>query len=217
MPAARARFTEQRTGVRPQGCGKVPDMARDALARYREMRRFEETPEPSGRRTRKDKTPVFVIQMHAARSLHFDFRIEVGGALVSWAVPKGPSTDPRDKRLAVRVEDHPVDYGDFEGVIPEGNYGAGSVIVWDAGPYRNLRDEPVEQGLKDGRVTIWLEGQKIRGGYALTRTGVRRGKEQWILVKKRDEEADARRTPVSTQRESVLTGRTVEDVARAAG
>jgi DNA ligase D-like protein (predicted 3'-phosphoesterase) len=159
--------------------------------------------------------PVFVIQMHAARSLHFDFRLEVGGVLVSWAVPKGPSTDPRDKRLAVRVEDHPVDYGDFEGVIPEGNYGAGSVIVWDAGPYRNLRDEPVEQGLEDGRVTIWLEGQKIRGGYALTRTGVRRGKEQWILVKKRDDEADARRNPVSTQRESVLSGRTVEDVARA--
>jgi DNA ligase D-like protein (predicted 3'-phosphoesterase) len=156
----------------------------------------------------------FVIHMHAARSLHFDFRLEVGGVLASWAVPKGPSTDPREKRLAVRVEDHPVDYGDFEGVIPEGNYGAGPVIVWDAGLYRNLRDEPVEEGLEDGHVTIWLQGHKLRGGYALTRTGVRGGKEQWLLVKKRDEGADARRNPVATQRESVLSGRTVDDVGR---
>ena len=188
-------------------------MSRDPLARYREMRRFDDTPEPSGRRGRARKTPVFVIQMHAARSLHFDFRLEIGGVLASWAVPKGPSTDPRDKRLAVHVEDHPADYGDFEGVIPEGNYGAGSVIVWDAGPYRNLSETPMEQGVKDGHLSFWLEGQKLRGGYALTRTGVRGGKEQWILVKRRDEHADARRNPVSTQRESVLSARTVEDVA----
>jgi DNA ligase D-like protein (predicted 3'-phosphoesterase) len=188
-------------------------MPRDPLARYREMRRFDETPEPSGRRARKGKTPVFVIQMHAARSLHFDFRLEIGGALASWAVPKGPSTDPRDKRLAVHVEDHPVAYGDFEGVIPAGNYGAGSVIVWDAGPYRSLSEVPMEQGVADGHLSFWLEGQKLRGGYALTRTGVRGGKEQWLLIKRRDEHADARRRPVSTQRESVLSGRTVEDVA----
>ena len=185
---------------------------RDPLARYREMRRFDETPEPSGRRARKQRTPVFVIQMHAARSLHYDFRLEVGGVLVSWAVPKGPSTDSREKRLAVHVEDHPVDYGDFEGRIPAGNYGAGAVIVWDAGPYRNLREEPIEEGLDDGHISIWLEGQKIRGGYSLTRTGVRAGKEQWLLIKRRDEHADARRNPVSTQRESVLSGRTVDDV-----
>jgi DNA ligase D-like protein (predicted 3'-phosphoesterase) len=186
---------------------------RDPLARYREMRRFGDTPEPSGRRSKRDRPPVFVIQMHAARSLHYDFRLEVAGVLASWAVPKGPSTDPRAKRLAVQVEDHPVDYGDFEGAIPTGNYGAGAVIVWDAGPYRNLRDEPVEQGIEDGHLSIWLEGQKIRGGYSLTRTGERRGKAQWILVKRRDEHADARRKPTSTQRESVLSGRTVEDVA----
>src|SRR3954447_11045757 len=157
--------------------------------------------------------PRFVIQKHAASSLHFDFRIEAGGALASWAVPKGPSTDPREKRLAMRVEDHPVSYGDFEGTIPEGNYGAGAVIVWDAGPYRNLGDVPVEQGLEDGRVKIWLEGQKLRGGYALTRTGGGR-RERWLLVKMRDDEADARRNPVSSQPESVLSGRTVDEVAR---
>jgi len=189
-------------------------MPRDPLARYREMRRFDATPEPSGRRARTRRTPVFVIQMHAARSLHFDFRLEIAGVLASWAVPKGPSTDPREKRLAVHVEDHPASYGDFEGVIPEGNYGAGSVIVWDAGPYRNLADVPMEQGVRDGHLSFWLEGQKLRGGYALTRTGVRRDKEQWLLIKRRDEHADARRNPVSTQRESVLSGRTVEDVAR---
>jgi len=129
-------------------------------------------------------------------------------------VPKGPSTDPREKRLAMRVEDHPVDYGDFEGVIPEGQYGAGSVIVWDAGLYRNLRDVPLEQGLEDGHVSVWLEGRKLRGGYALTRTGGGR-RERSPLVKMRDEAADARRNPVSTQPESVLSGRTVEDIARA--
>jgi DNA ligase D-like protein (predicted 3'-phosphoesterase) len=155
----------------------------------------------------------FVIQMHAARTLHYDFRLEIDGVLASWAVPKGPSTDPRDKRLAVRVEDHSIRYGDFEGVLGPG-YGAGAVIVWDTGPYRNLREEPLQDGLTDGHLSFWLEGHKIRGGYSLTRTGERRGKEQWILVKRRDEHADARRNPTSTQRESVLSGRTVEDVAQ---
>jgi len=155
----------------------------------------------------------FVIQMHAARTLHYDFRLEIGGALASWAVPKGPSTDPREKRLAVRVEDHSLAYGDFEGVIGEGLYGAGAVIVWDTGPYRNRSDAPMEDGLANGHLSFWLEGHKLHGGYALTRTGVRAGKEQWLLIKRRDEHADARRNPVSTQRESVLSGRTVEDVA----
>jgi DNA ligase D-like protein (predicted 3'-phosphoesterase) len=152
----------------------------------------------------------FVIQQHAASTLHFDFRLEAGGTLKSWAVPKGPSTDPRDKRLAVRVGDHPVSWGDFEGVIRRG-YGKGAVIVWDAGPYRNLDDVPVEQGVEDGHVKVWLEGEKLRGGYALTRTGGGK-REQWLLVKMRDEEADARRNPVSTEPASVISGRTVEEL-----
>jgi DNA ligase D-like protein (predicted 3'-phosphoesterase) len=152
--------------------------------------------------------PRFVIQKHAARSLHYDFRLEAGGALASWAVPKGPSTDPREKRLAMRVEDHSLEYGDFEGRIPEG-YGAGAVIVWDRGTYRNLtEDVPIERAIAYGHVAIWLEGEKLRGGWTMQHTDGRR----WLLIKRRDEEADARRNPVSTRPDSVISGRGVEDL-----
>jgi DNA ligase D-like protein (predicted 3'-phosphoesterase) len=159
---------------------------------------------------------MFVIQKHDARSLHYDFRLEAGGVLKSWAVPKGPSTDPRDKRLAMPTEDHPLEYGDFEGVIPEGNYGAGTVIVWDTGSYRNQTkrdgDEvPIEEALEAGHAVVWLEGKKLQGAWTLQRTG--KGKDvRWLLVKKRDEGADARRNPVRTQPESVLSGKTIEDL-----
>jgi len=154
--------------------------------------------------------PRFVIQEHAASSRHFDFRLEVGGVLKSWAVPKGPSTDPREKRLAVAVEDHSLDYAGFEGEIESG-YGAGRVIVWDAGTWRSLTDGPVEEALARGHLSFWLEGEKLRGGWTLQRTGAG-AKPQWLLIKRRDEGADARRRPVSTQRESVLTGRTIDEV-----
>jgi DNA ligase D-like protein (predicted 3'-phosphoesterase) len=152
----------------------------------------------------------FVIQLHAATTLHYDFRLEAGGVLKSWAVPKGPSTDPREKRLAVEVEDHSLAYGDFEGVLGDG-YGAGRVIVWDAGTYRSLTDGPVEEALENGHLSFWLEGEKLRGGWTLQRT---RGgaKPQWLLIKRRDEGADARRDPVGTQPESVVSGRTLEDL-----
>jgi DNA ligase D-like protein (predicted 3'-phosphoesterase) len=141
----------------------------------------------------------------------------VGDVLKSWAIPKGPSTNPSDKRLAMAVEDHPLDYAEFEGVIPEGEYGAGAVIVWDIGPYRNAterdgEDVPLERALADGHAVVELEGEKLRGGFALTRLGGGR-RERWMLVKKRDGGADARRRPVSTQPESVLSGRTIEQVA----
>jgi DNA ligase D-like protein (predicted 3'-phosphoesterase) len=154
--------------------------------------------------------PRFVIQKHAATSLHYDFRLEAAGALKSWAVPKGPSTDPRDKRLAMPVEDHSLDYGDFEGVIGPG-YGAGAVIVWDTGEYRNLGDEPMEKQIEEGHATFWLEGEKLKGGWSLRRIA-EGDDERWLLVKKRDEEADARRNPVSTQPESVLSGLTIEQM-----
>ena len=153
----------------------------------------------------------FVIHKHDATNLHYDFRLEVEGVLKSWAVPKGPSTDPRQKRLAVEVEDHSLEYGDFEGVIGPG-YGSGAVIVWDAGTWRPLSDGDPGEALRDGHLSFWLEGEKLRGGFTLQRT---RGgaKPQWLLLKRRDEGADARRNPVSTQPESVLSGRTIEDVA----
>jgi len=160
--------------------------------------------------------PIFVIQKHAATTLHYDLRLEVDGVLKSWAVPKGPSTDPRVKRLAMAVDDHALDYADFEGRIG-GDYGAGAVIVWDTGPYRNRTERdgeevPIARALGDGHAVVELHGRKLRGRYALTRTDTE-PRERWLLVKVRDEEADARRNPVSTQPESVLTGRTIEQVA----
>jgi DNA ligase D-like protein (predicted 3'-phosphoesterase) len=194
----------------------------DRLTRYRDKRRPGSTKEPGVRgtgpakRARGRTLPKFVIQKHDASRLHYDFRLEVDGTLRSWAVPKGPSTDPREKRLAVEVEDHPLEYADFEGVIDEGNYGAGAVIVWDTGTYRNLDEErSMAEAIESGHAKIWLEGQKLNGGWTLQRT--RTGRQtQWLLIKRRDEEADARRNPQSTQPESVKSGRTVEQVAREA-
>jgi DNA ligase D-like protein (predicted 3'-phosphoesterase) len=154
---------------------------------------------------------IFVIQKHDATRLHYDFRLEVDGVLKSWAVPRGPSTNPAEKRLAVEVEDHQLSWGEFEGVIEDG-YGAGTVIVWDRGTWRPLTEGDPDQALRKGHLSFWLEGEKLRGGFTLQRT---RGgdKPQWLLIKRRDEGADARRNPVSTQPESVISGRTVEDVA----
>jgi DNA ligase D-like protein (predicted 3'-phosphoesterase) len=159
----------------------------------------------------------FVIHQHDASRLHYDFRLEVDGVLKSWAVPKGPSTDPRDKRLAIQVEDHRLDYGDFEGVIENG-YGKGTVLIWDAGGYRNLdEDRSMSESIDVGHVRVWLDGEKLTGGYTLQRT--QRGsdrsgdKSQWLLIKRRDQEADARRNPESTQPKSVKTRRTIHQIA----
>jgi DNA ligase D-like protein (predicted 3'-phosphoesterase) len=184
-----------------------------SLDDYRRKRDQSKTPEPFSGRASGDSR--FVIHKHDARSLHYDFRLEVNGVLASWAVPKGPSTDPRVKRLAIHVEDHPLDYADFEGVIPEGEYGAGAVIVWDAGRYRNLmgeKEEPLSmsQSVEAGHVEVWLEGEKLKGGYAIVR--IDREKDQWLLVKMDDSEADARRNPISTEPASTKSGRTIEDM-----
>jgi DNA ligase D-like protein (predicted 3'-phosphoesterase) len=199
----------------------MPEKQADSLDGYRGRRDFRRTPEPAARRQRSGGRPRFVVHKHDASSLHYDFRLEAGGVLKSWAVPKGPSTNPKDKRLAMPTEDHPLDYLDFEGVIPEGEYGAGPVIVWDAGHYRNQteqdgREVPVERAVDAGHVSFWLDGKKLSGGYALTRIG-RGDRPRWLLVKENDERADARRKPARTQPRSVRSGRTVEEVAKAEG
>jgi DNA ligase D-like protein (predicted 3'-phosphoesterase) len=181
----------------------------DNLREYRAKRDTDRSGEPTG--GTPEPTPRFVIQRHDASTLHFDVRLEIGGVLVSWAVPKGPSTDPRDKRLATRTEDHPLDYADFEGRIAEG-YGAGTVIVWDAGTYRNLDEHDMAEGLERGHLKVWIDGEKISGGYAFTHTKMRGDEKNWLLVKVDDDEADRRRKPATTQTESVLTGRRNADL-----
>jgi DNA ligase D-like protein (predicted 3'-phosphoesterase) len=191
---------------------------RKLLQEYRRKRNFRRTPEPAGATehpARPEHEPVFVVQKHDASRLHYDFRLEVDGVLKSWAIPKGPSMNTRDKRLAVPTEDHPLEYRDFEGIIPEGEYGAGRVIVWDTGTFRNItkRDGqlvPLQQAIENGQLAIWLEGKKLKGGFALTR--IRDGKKPiWLLVKKRDEYANTS-DPVIEQPESVLSGRTIEEL-----
>lgn len=187
----------------------------DLLKKYREKRDFEKTPEPFTGEKVSDK-PRFVVQKHDASKLHYDFRLEVNGVLKSWAIPKGPSTDPGQKRLAVPTEDHPVDYIDFEGIIPEGNYGAGTVIVWDTGTYLNLNEKDgqevdMEESIDNGHVNIWLEGHKLKGGYALIRTG-KGNRKFWLLLKKKDEMSDTGKDILIDRPESVLSGRAIEDI-----
>jgi len=170
-------------------------MAEDKLTKYREKRDFNVTPEPHTSKKTSEK-PRFVVQKHESRNLHYDFRLEVDGVLKSWAVPKGPSVDYTQKRLAIPTEDHPVDYIDFEGIIPEGNYGAGTVIVWDTGTYRNLKEKdgqkvPMEKTIEDGHVEFYLEGEKLKGAYALIHTG-REGRKFWLFFKMKELNRDTR-------------------------
>jgi bifunctional non-homologous end joining protein LigD len=191
-----------------------------SLDEYRRKRDFESTHEPRGRLAgaRRGRALQFVIQKHAARNLHYDFRLELDGVLKSWAVPKGPSLVPTDKRMAAQVEDHPLEYGGFEGVIPKGEYGGGSVVVWDRGTWEPIGDP--HQGLAKGDLTFLLDGEKLRGRWHLVRMRARDGesrrKPSWLLIKGRDEEArDASAPPITEiAPASVLSGRDVGDVAR---
>jgi DNA ligase D-like protein (predicted 3'-phosphoesterase) len=190
-----------------------------SLSEYRRKRDFKRTSEPSGgSRGKSSRGHRFVIQKHDATNLHYDLRLEVDGVLKSWAVPKGPSTDPRVKRFAASTEEHPLDYIHFEGVIPEGEYGGGTVMVWDRGTYRNLTEHrgervPPAKAIDQGHISFWLKGKKLQGGFALTRVSKQK-KGRWLLVKMDDEKADARRRPVASQPKSVLSGRTLKQIAR---
>jgi len=194
----------RRDSLRPAASAEGRD-----LAAYRRKRSADHTPEPFGGVARPG---LFVVQQHAARRLHYDFRLAWGGVLLSWAVPRGPSLDPSEKRLAIQVEDHPLDYADFEGLIPEGNYGAGAVILWDRGRWTPVEDP--DRGLAAGKLLFDLEGYKLRGRFTLVRTGERAGTSgrEWLLIKKPDAYALAEGDPGGPGPESVLSGLTLEEL-----
>src|SRR6056297_749894 len=166
----------------------------EKLEDYLKKRNFEKSPEPGDNKRGSTKGPIFLIQKHSASSLHYDFRLEIGGVLKSWAIPKGPSVDPSQKRLAIETEDHPLGYANFEGIIPEEEYGGGIVIVWDKGIFKNLKEKmSLEESYNNGQIEVWLEGEKLKGGYVLVKT---KREEHWLLIKMKDEKADARKNPV---------------------
>src|SRR5579863_4425516 len=187
----------------------------DGLQKYRQMRDFGATPEPSGATTKnKSKLPIFVIQKHHASRLHYDFRLEMEGVLKSWAVPKGPSYDPAVKRLAMMTEDHPYDYASFEGVIPEGNYGAGNVIIWDAGAWEFIEpgDDPV-RALAEGKLTFRLFGKKMFGEWALVKIKGRSPKgNEWLLLKHRDAWANAKVDVTEVAPRSIVSNLDVDEI-----
>ena len=181
----------------------------EALSRYNAMRDFDVTEEPSGEVKRTKSGHAFVVQKHDATALHYDFRLELDGVMLSWAVPKGPSLNPQDKRLAMQTEDHPLDYRNFEGTIPEGQYGGGPVIVWDRGTWEPVGDP--HEGLQRGRLDFSLDGEKLHGRFVLVRTRSQGKRAAWLLMKRTDEHVST--TKLTEKRpESVLTGRTIEDI-----
>jgi len=156
------------------------------------------------------KKTRFVIQQHDAKQMHYDFRLEIDGKLKSWVIPKGPSTDPNEKRLAVETEEHEMSYADFEGVISEG-YGAGKVLLWDTGTYENLKEDTnMKKSYEKGKLEFSLKGEKLKGGYALVK--MKSKKKDWLLIKMDDDQADARRNPVSTEPKSVKSKKTIEEI-----
>lgn len=194
---------------------------RDRLKTYRGKRDFARTTEPRGESAPPGDEPRFVVQIHDASTMHFDFRLEDEGVLKSWSVPKGPSGDPAEKRLAMPTEDHPLEYREFEGVIARGEYGAGTVIVWDEGTYTPLthdrrgREVPFSQALRKGHVSFRLHGHKLRGAYALTRFRGADGteREAWLLVKQDEGRTGRLRTPDPHRARSARSGRTLKQVA----
>ena len=198
---------------------------KEQLAKYRSKRDFKKTAEPSGakrkRAARRAKGLEFVIQKHDASQLHFDLRLELDGVMKSWAVPKGPSLDPANKRLAMQVEDHPMDYNSFEGTIPQGQYGGGTVMIWDRGTYTAEKAaefggsdaDAVRDGLQRGDLKIRFHGERLTGSFVLVRTRTERGKPQWLLIKHRDESAERGSDVVAEYDTSIVSGKTMDEIA----
>jgi DNA ligase D-like protein (predicted 3'-phosphoesterase) len=188
---------------------------------YNEKRDFSKTKEPKDVPLKKrNKEPIFVIQKHDATNLHYDFRLEIDNTLKSWSVPKGPSTDPSVKRMAIPTEDHPIAYADFEGVIPQGEYGGGTVMIWDTGTIKSNKKDgdgntiSLEESFEAGSIEVTLHGKKLKGGYNLVEMKGGKMKGNWLLMKQDDAEADARRNPVSTQSKSVVSGRALKQIEK---
>lgn len=209
-----AAKTQSKTKKTKTAAGTAP------LAEYRRKRDFAKTAEPKGSRVAaREDALAFVVQKHAARNLHFDLRLELDGVMKSWAVPKGPSLDPSVKRLAMQVEDHPIEYNDFEGIIPEGEYGGGTVMLWDRGTYTYPEKVPdpteqLRQGYAKGDLKFELRGKRLRGSWVLVR--IRRGdpnKPQWLLIKHRDRFAKPGSDIVAEKLTSIATRRTMKGIA----
>lgn len=190
-----------------------------SLNKYRKKRDFSATNEPKGELGNSNNELIFVVQQHAASHLHYDFRLEMGGVLKSWAIPKGPSMNPAHKRLAIMVEDHPYSYKDFEGVIPEGNYGAGTVIIWDSGTYTLAEEQKnndeieniLKTDLQKGHLNFILKGKKLKGEFALVKLKIKQ-KEAWLLIKKNDQ--FALDTNILKENRSVISKLTLEDLEK---
>jgi bifunctional non-homologous end joining protein LigD len=186
-----------------------------ALEEYKRKRDFKKTPEPSPKRAKVSKEKrSYLIQKHDATRLHYDFRLELDGVLLSWAVTRGPSLDPADKRLAVRTEDHPLSYGTFEGTIPKGQYGGGPVMLWDEGTWEPRQDPHV--GLKKGHLSFILHGERLKGGWDLIRMRIEGKRENWLLIKESDEEArptEANSDFLESLAFSVKSGRSMDEIA----
>src|SRR5713226_9195162 len=182
------------------------------LEEYQRKRRFDKIPEPSGKESGPAKENTFVVQKHAARRLHYDFRLAIDGALKSWAVRKGPSLTPAAKRMAVQTEDHPMGYADFEGIIPPGNYGAGTVMVWDRGRFRVEGKQGASEQLARGEIKFRLAGEKLSGSFVLVRTKKNEKQPEWLMIKHQDDAVDSA-WDIDKHDGSVLTGRTLEEIA----
>jgi bifunctional non-homologous end joining protein LigD len=190
------------------------------LTEYRRKRNFSRTREPEGGKPIRSTRLAYVVQKHAASRLHYDLRLELDGVMKSWAVPKGPSLDPAVKRLAIHVEDHPIEYNRFEGTIPKGEYGGGTVMIWDYGTYTSPEegDDPqaaLREGYRRGDFKVILSGKRLRGSWVLVRTKGRGGgkQNQWLLIKHRDAAADPETDPTEAYQTSARSGRTMQEIA----
>jgi bifunctional non-homologous end joining protein LigD len=212
--ASQAKATTSRSGSNRAGT-RSPARAKP-LAEYNAKRDFTRTREPTGKVPKaRGKTLHFVIQKHAASHLHYDFRLELDGVMKSWAVPKGPSLDPTVRRLAMEVEDHPISYNTFEGTIPQGEYGGGTVMLWDRGTYEaddGGGAESLRRGYEKGELRIVMHGKRLQGGFVLARLR-RPGRPQWLLIKRRDDYADPERDLTAEETTSIVSKRTMEQIA----